>query len=295
MAEKEELMVMNSEGQLVPRTLGIDEGAKDYKTYDEAVDDLNAQSNDVEHKLLEVNWAIGRQAYIIKEKSGYGNHDIDSFAADLGRSPSTIYQAIKLYTTFTLQDIQRMRDEDIPLRRANQLAKVPEEQRPMLEDALTQFRMSDDTFRTVVNNASDGVLMPEDPAGRRAYIDKCKDGWRPGADGDAEDDIDDEVDEEEEDNKPSADPADKVVANIRTDCDNFSLDISKLDEDIAKMTNIVQGDLYTALDDEHKESLRGVLTSLRDQLNKTLNKGFKLMHKLPGKATKEADGSEQKQ
>ena len=287
MAEKEEILVMDKDGYMVPRELGVDEGARNYESYDEAVDDLNAQSNDVEHKLLEVNWSIGRTAYIIKEKSGYGNHDIDSFARDLGRSPSTVYQAIKLYMAFTLADIQRMRDEDVPLRRANMLVKVSPENRELIEEAMSQIRMDDDTFRTVVNNANDGVVMPEDPSEMRAYVDKCKEGWRPGKDEEEEDDDFDE--EDEDDSKPPVDPAEKFLANLRTDCDNMSLDIDKMEQDIAGMSNVLQGDVYKSLSDENLAKIQGVLVSLKGQLSKMLNNGYKLMTKFPLGNTKEAD------
>lgn len=286
MADNEEVLVMNKDGQMVPREFGVDEGARNYDSYDEAVDDLNAQSADVEHKLLEVNWAIGRQAYIIKEKSGYGNHDIDSFARDLGRSPSTVYQAIKLYMTFTLPDIQRMRDEDIPLRRANLLVKVSPENRELIEDAMSQVRMDDETFRTVVNNANDGVVMPEDPAGMRAYIDKCKEGWRPGKDDDSEDE---EYEEEGDDEKAPVDPADKFLANLRTDVDNLSWKIDDTEGAMKSLTNVMKGDLYASLSDEKKESVVGILSSLRKQIGDMLNNGFKLQKALPGDTTKPAD------
>ena len=286
MAEKEEVLVMSADGSMVPRELGIDEGARNYESYDEAVDDLNAQSVDVEHRLLEFHWSIGRTAYIIKEKSGYGNHDIDSFARDLGRSASTVYQDIKLYMAFTLQDIQRMRDQDIPLRRANLLVKVAPDNRELIEDAMSQVRMDDDTFRTVVNNVNDGVVMPEDPAGMRAFIDKCKDGWRPGKEEDDEEDEDEEI---EEVDKPPVDSADKFLANIRTQCDDMSLDIDKMEQNINSMNNVLQGDVYKALSDDNKAKIEGVLISLKTQLSKMLNSGYKLMTKFPLGNTKEAD------
>ena len=90
---------------------------------------------------------------------------------------------------------------------------------------MSQVRMDDETFRTVVNNANDGVVMPEDPAGMRAYIDKWKEGWRPGKDEDSEDE---EYEDDEDDEKAPVDPADKFLANLRTYVDNLSWKIDDL-------------------------------------------------------------------
>lgn len=287
MPEQEEYMILRKDGTLVPREFGKDEGARDYASYDEAVDDLNAQSLEVEHRALEINWMIGRVAYLIKEKSSYGSHDIEELSKDLDKSPSTIYTDIKLYMTFTLEDIQRLRDEDIPLRRVNQLMKADAQNRELIEDAMTQMRINDDTLRTMIKNANDGVVMPEDPAGMRQYVEKCRDGWSKD-----DDDLDEEDDDEEEEEKIDAsDPAAKFIENVNELCDGMSLNIDKVEMDITQLTNVIKGDIYANLDDDVKARVAGVLGGIRKQLSKILNTGYRLMQKLPGDTTKEADSN----
>ena len=289
MAKEEEVMVLNAEGQLVPREFGVDDGVKNYDTYEDAVDDLNAQALDIEHRALEYTWTIGRVAYLIREKSEYGSHDIDSFAKDLDKSPSTVYTAIKLYMTFTLQDIQRMRDEDIPLRKVNQLMRVDQGDRERIEEAMTDFRINDETLKQMIENSNNGVVMPDDPEGMRQYYEKCRDnGYKDAFDDEEEDDGEDEDDED----KAPASPGEKIVANMETDIDNMSLDISKLEQAVDGMMNVLAGDLWNSLDDETKASLNGRLSNLKEQLSKVMNKCWRLQRKLPGGATKEADSNE---
>lgn len=298
MPKEEDVMVLRSDGTLVPREFGVDEGVKDYENYEDAVDDLNAQSLELEHRELEFNWAIGRVGYLIRKKSQYGLHDIEEFAKDLDRCPSTIYQAIKLYMTFTLEDIQRMRDEDIPLRRVNPLTRVEPGDRERLEEAMTAFRINDDTLKTMINNSNNGVIIPEDDAGFRKYYEKCRNGGydekkNPSRDDANEPDEDDDDDEEEKDEQPKK-PGEKFVASLQTDCDNLSLDISKVEQGIDAMMGIITGDVWNNLDDDAKEPVIGRLSSLREQLSKLNNKAWRLVRKLPGDTTKDADSDASK-
>ena len=296
MADKEEesMMVVGKDGQLVKREFGMDEGAKEYASYEAMVDDINAQTTDLEHRELEINWEIGRIAYQIKEQAKYGNHGIDEFSKDINKSPSTIYTDVKIYKAYTLEDIQRMRDEDISLRRVGQLLRAPEQDRPLIEDIISNrgFRVDDATLKTLIDNSVEGVIIPEDEAGKQKYVEMCRDG---GYAKKKDEEPEDEDVEEEAGDKAPVDPGEKFAANLRSSCDEMSLHLSQLEQDVQNMRNTIEGDLYKGLDDATKDSLNGPLAGLRDQLSKTLNKAFRFMSKLPGDTTKEADADASRQ
>ena len=289
MSEKQELMVVNDQGFLVKRELGLDEGAKDYASYNELVDDLRDQATTINRQILEVNWNIGRQAWILKNKSSYGNHDIAEFAKDLDLGPSSIYTAIKFYESNTLSDVRRMRDEDIAYRKAVMLLKAEDEKaRSDIEELLTDFRIDEGTLKRIVDKTNDGVRIPEEQSERREFVDACRnlDTYKElGKD----DDADDDEEEENEDTVDAADPVAKFRANLQTDLDNLSLALSDVVAKSKGIINVLKGELYASLDNETKESLRGILSGMREELQKTSKETFQLVKILPQPETKDAD------
>ena len=285
MANNEEALVMNSEGYMVQREYGKDEGTKEYKNYAEAVDDLIEMKSTLEHQFLELNWNIGRQAYLVKSGSSYGGHDVTELADDLDMSPSSVYTAIKFYETYTLDDVRRMNEENIPFRRAIALMKLQPQDRDQIEGLLVDHRLSDDNLKKIIQNAENGVVIPDDPTGQRAYVEKIKNGDSFNDEPDDEDDDDDEETEVID----AGDPTAKFRANLQTSVDQMSLSLSEIDQMTIGMLNTMKGEVYNNLNQETKESMRGMLSGLAKEISKTINRAYQLMRMLPQPQTKEAD------
>ena len=280
----EAMTVVN--GALVQREYGKDEGSKDYSTYAEAIDDLIEMKSSLEHQILELNWNIGRQAYIVKEGSSYGGHDVTELANDLDMSTSSVYTAIKFYETYTLDDVHRMRDANIPFRRAISMMKLQWDEREQIEGLLADHRINDDTFKKLVQNTEDGIPIPEDAAEQRAYIDNIREGKTFVKEEEPTEDDDFEDDEEVIN---AADPVVKIRTNLNTDVDNLSLAISEFDQKVAGMINFIKGDQWGSLDTETKDTFRPQLGGLSKELSRMLNKTYQLVRLLPQPVTKEAD------
>jgi hypothetical protein len=280
----EAMTVVN--GSLVQREYGKDEGSKDYSTYAEAIDDLIEMKSSLEHQILELNWNIGRQAYIVKEGSSYGGHDVTELANDLDMSTSSVYTAIKFYETYTLEDVHRMRDANIPFRRAISMMKLEWDEREQIEGLLADHRINDDTFKKLVQNTEDGVPIPEDAAEQRAYIDNIREGKTFEREQEPEDDDDFEDDEEVIN---ASDPVEKIRANLTTDVNNMSLALSDLDQKVTGMINVLKGDQWASLDSETKETFKNMLGGLSKELSRTLNRSYQLVRLLPQPVTKDAD------
>lgn len=283
----EQAMVVSNDGRLVARTLGVDEGAIEYNSYEDAVDDLIAKSNETEKQILELRWTIGRVGYLVSEKASqngtkYGGHNIEELASDLGLHSSSIYTAIKFYKQYTLEDIERLRGNDIPYRRAVMMMGLDEVSRDQIEDAITNHRVSDDTLSRMVKNAKNGVIMPSDPAAITDYIERCKNNDFP-----EEEEEEDPEDEEKAEKEPE-DPVDKLVANVRTSNDDLSQVLTSVSMKMNGLINVLKSDLYTDLDDEAKAKF-SFLVGLSEELSKTLTVGWRLIKLLPNKKTAEAD------
>ena len=273
-------------GSLVQREYGKDEGSKDYSTYAEAIDDLIEMKSSLEHQILELNWNIGRQAYIVKEGSSYGGHDVTELANDLDMSTSSVYTAIKFYETYTLEDVHRMRDANIPFRRAISMMKLEWDEREQIEGLLADHRINDDTFKKLVQNTEDGIPIPEDAAEQRAYIDNIREGKTFEREQELENNDDFEDDEEVIN---ASDPVEKIRANITTEVNNMSLVLSDLDQKVTGMINVLKGDQWSSLDAETKETFKGMLGGLSKELSRTLNRSYQLVRLLPQPVTKDAD------
>ena len=116
MAETEEVMVMGPNGTLVPRELGVDFGVENYETYEEAIDALSEQQTAAEKQTIEVNWNIGRQAWIVSAGAKYGSHSIEEFAKDLDMSMSSVYTARNFYSKYSLDAVHRLIDNNLSYR-----------------------------------------------------------------------------------------------------------------------------------------------------------------------------------
>lgn len=278
-------MVMGPNGTLVPRELGVDFGVENYETYEEAIDALSEQQTAAEKQTIEVNWNIGRQAWIVSAGAKYGSHSIEEFAKDLDMSMSSVYTARNFYSKYSLDAVHRLIDNNLSYRKIVMLLGCNDElERDKLEDALKEFRIGEEPLKLMVAAANEGVVMPEDPAGMRAYVDMCKEGTKPGVDEEAEDD-----DEEEEEETVPTDPVEKIRAQMQTSCDELSLAISALDQKVSAFSNFLKGDLWGSIDAETKASFNGMLSGLATEISDSSRKTWQLQRMLPAPATKEAD------
>lgn len=283
MAKEEEALVLGPDGRLVQRELGVDVGVENYNTYEEAVDALIEQKDAMERTVIEVNWNIGRQAFLLSQGAKYGDHKLEDLAKDLDMSLSSLYTNRTLYTKYTLDDVRRFCEANISYRKVTFLMACNDEyEREKIREALEENRIGEEPLKLMVSNANEGIVMPEDPQGLQAYVDMCKAGNKPEAP------EEDDEEEEEEEEAPS-DPIEKFRANLQTSCDELSLVLSDFTRKVDGIVNVLNGEIWGGFDDKIKESFKGILTGTAQQLSLTLRKGFALQRKLPTPDTKEAD------
>lgn len=147
-----------------------------YASYDEMVDSLRQEINTTEKLILRVRWFVGCQAYIITEGKKYGDHSVEEFAAALGLSPSSIYEARKFYLTYTKEELdQRLIERQVSYRRALAMSRCQDaERRALLEDAAYEYQLSDDEVDALIRIVNGGGTLPSDPACFKEFLENLQ-------------------------------------------------------------------------------------------------------------------------
>lgn len=144
-----------------------------YSSYEEMIENIKQELNTTEKLILRVRWFIGCQAFILMENRKYGDRSVEEFAADLGLSPSSIYEARRFYVTYTKEELdQRLIERQIPYRRALAMTRCKDaEQRQIIEDAAYAQALTDEQVDDLVRAANSGVKIPEEADKLKEIID----------------------------------------------------------------------------------------------------------------------------
>lgn len=187
----------------IVRKLGAEEPrVTQYTSYEEMVTHIQEELNTTEKLILRVRWFIGCQAFILMENRKYRDHSVEEFAADLGLSPSSIYEARRLYIAYTKEDLdQRLIERQFTYRRALAMTRCKDaDQRLLIENAAYEQELTDEEVDNLVKAANSGLHLPSDPNQIRAVVDdiaRNKEDIQEKASAYVDDDDDDEVEDAE--------------------------------------------------------------------------------------------------